>query len=510
MTIMSYHVYPVLPWEDTCEDYQVKINGVPVELNTARVSNQPFNRRWPGHQRQKSQTELINFLSMEMDEPVTFEITPKEPFETVIIRPLSLGIQPEIIDGTITFTLEKPAFLTVEPYGINRALHIFADPVSEYDVDFEDENVIYFGPGEHEAGTIEMKSGQTLFLDEGAVVYACVHGIDVENVKILGRGILDNSHNHEVILYEENLTKNTMQSNNAKRQHTIQFEFSENIQVDGITIRDSLVYNFRMICCDGIHVSHAKVIGSWRYNTDSFNMHNSKNVLIEHCFFRSFDDAICVKGMDFYRKENVEQIVYDFTHHNGKVYDTCENVHARNCTIWSDYSQAFTIGAETQAEEICNVLFEDCDVIHFNCCILDCHNLHWADVHDITYQNIRVEYDDVILTPQGQTSDDHVYENANPNWTPYLIAMRSYAHPEYTYGSNRAGSNHDILMKDIYIYGKHRPKAKFLGRDEEHKTKDITIENLYWNGRPVTDWSEFELEWEEEFTENIQLIFTDK
>ena len=35
--------------------------------------------------------------------------------------------------------------------------------------------------------------------------------------------------------------------------------------------------------------------------------------------------------------------------------------------------------------------------------------------------------------------------------------------------------------------------------------KDVIIENLYWNGRLVTDWSEFILEWNKEFTENIIL-----
>lgn len=78
---MAFNIYPVIKTENQCEDYKVKINGKQVELNTARVSAVPFNRRWSGHQRGPEQTELINFLSCASDEPLTFEITPKNPFE---------------------------------------------------------------------------------------------------------------------------------------------------------------------------------------------------------------------------------------------------------------------------------------------------------------------------------------------------------------------------------------------------------------------------------------------
>ena len=507
---MRTHVYPVQKWEDTCEDYAVKVNGSPVQLHTARASCQPFNRRWPGHQRQKSQTELINFLSMEMDEPVTFEITPKESFEKVTIRPLSLGIQPEIENGTIRFTLEKPAFVTVEPYGRYRALHIFADPISAYGVNPDDENVIYFGAGEHDVGHIELQSNQTLFIDEGAVVYACVHAIDADNIKIIGRGILDNSRNKAQILFEANADGNATMVRNAIRKHTIVLEYCTGVEIDGITIRDSLLYNIRPWACTDIRIANVKVIGSWRYNSDGFDIHNCRNMLVENCFLRTFDDSICVKGFDYYNAENVEEAVYKASHRNGKCYDVCENIRVRNCNIWSDYSQPFPIGAETQAEEIRDIVFEDCDVIHLSCGCLDCHNIHYADVHDILYQNINVEYDDVIPYPMRQVNDDHVYEGADKHFTPWLISVRTYQHFEYSHGCDKVGISRDITFRNIRIFGKHPPKAMFRGHDAEHKSKDITIENLYWNGRPVTDWSEFELEWEEAFTENIRLIYTGK
>ena len=49
---MSYSVYPTVSVEPACCDYRVTVNGKEVTTNTARVSAMPFNRRWPGHQRQ--------------------------------------------------------------------------------------------------------------------------------------------------------------------------------------------------------------------------------------------------------------------------------------------------------------------------------------------------------------------------------------------------------------------------------------------------------------------------
>ena len=53
-----YKIYPVTKTEIVCEDYEVYVNGEKVELNTARVSAYPFNRRWPGHKRQNPRRSL--------------------------------------------------------------------------------------------------------------------------------------------------------------------------------------------------------------------------------------------------------------------------------------------------------------------------------------------------------------------------------------------------------------------------------------------------------------------
>lgn len=485
---MSLNIYHVTQGDLYHDDYEVWVNDQKVALDTARVSLVPFNRRWPGHQRQIDQSELINFLSMATDEPLNFRIRPKKPFDKVTIRPLSLGIEPIVSeDGEISFTLDKPAYFTVEPYCRENALHLFVDPIAEYKVDVNSPDVIYYGAGAHEVGDIVLTSNQTLFIDEGAVVYGCIKAIDAENIKIIGRGILDNSHNKEIILFEANVANNFAAVNNATRQHTIQLEYCTNVEIEGITIRDSLVYNIRPIGCENLNISNVKIIGCWRFNSDGIDMHNCLNVVIDNCFLRTFDDSICVKGFDCYYEGDVEEAVHNAMYRNGKSYDIFANVRVRNCTIWNDWGKCLEIGAETRGEEIYDVVFEDCKIIHVTHSVLDCYNVDYADVHDITYRNIDVEYDDVIPCPACQRDDDHSYSSSSLDFSPSLISALVQYHAEYSAGGTRRGRNRRLLFENIRYYGRHKLTFKFNGYNEEYRCEDITIKNIFVNGRPLRE-----------------------
>ncbi len=238
---MSVKIYPAAPEKESCADYRVLVNGREVPLQTARVSAYPFNRRWPGHQRQIEQTELCNFVAFAMSGETEITVIPLHPFSAVHIRPRSLPASSTVgADGVITIRLREPACFTVEPYGTRHALHIFADPMPAYDVGGGE--VLYFGAGEHDAGTIELHSGQTLFLEEGAVVYATVFAQDAENIRILGRGILDNSKNTEKILFEANVSGNNTDCGNALREHAVTLIGCKNVEIDGIILRNSLLF----------------------------------------------------------------------------------------------------------------------------------------------------------------------------------------------------------------------------------------------------------------------------
>lgn len=505
---MSLKIYPITKSDPVHDGYSVKINGKEVELHTARVSSVPFNRRWPGHQRSVDQTELINFISLEADEPLNFEITARDEFEKVEIRPVTLDVKPQLSDNkNIAFTVNSPAYFTVEPYGRQNALHVFVDPISNYNIDKRSDAVIYFGKGEHDVGMIHLQSNQTLFIDEGAVVYACVRAIDAENIKIIGRGILDNSKNKAKILFEASEDNNSAPVNNAIREHTIQLEYCTNIKIEGITIRDSLVYNIKPVACKNIDISNVKIIGCWRYNSDGIDMHNCENVKIDNCFIRTFDDSICVKGFDCFYEGDIEKAVHAAMYRNGKSYDIFKNVRISNCVIWNDWGKSLEIGAETRGEEIYDIVYDNCRIIHVTGRVLDCMNVDYAHVHDVTYQNITIELDDVIPPMITQKTEDQKYENNDTDYAPFVLSSQILYHKEYSAKGERRGKNTDFTYKNIQIYGRQTPKFDFSGYDEEHKVANVTAKEIYLNGKPIGN-DEYTLK-ANEFSENINIIITE-
>ena len=306
----------------------------------------------------------------------------------------------------------------------------------------------------------------------------------------------------EQILFEYNAKNNDSAIKNAKRLHTVQIEYCTNIEIEGITIRDSLVYNIRPIACKNLNISNVKIIGCWRYNSDGIDMHNCENVFIDNCFIRTFDDSICVKGFDCYQEGDVEAAVKAAMYRGGKAYDVFRNVRVKNCTIWNDWGKCLEIGAETRAEKICDVIFENCDVIHVSGPVLDSDNIDYAEVYDIVYRNINVEYDDIIYTPMIQADDSATYVNRDENYKPWLICVITSYHHEYSAGGTRRGKSHDITFENIHLYGKQVPSMYFEGFDEDHKTKDITVKNIYHNDKLVTEFSPENFV-KKDFTENI-------
>ena len=503
---MSVKVYKVTKTADICEDYEVFVNGERVELNTARVSAYPFNRRWPGHQRQKEQTELINFLSLEADEEFELKIVPKIPSLNLRIRPKTLDAEARIFaNGEIV--MRSPGNVgqfTVEPYGRNKALHVFVDPVSDYKIDPNDKNLIYFGAGEHDVGNIYLKSGQTVFIDEGAVVYATIFGIHVENVKIIGRGILDNSRNLEVELFEANVDNNDAAVENVLREHTVNLVGCKNIEIDGITIRDSLVYNIDSMSCENVHINNIKIIGCWRFNSDGIHFSNCSDCSLTNSFVRTYDDSICVRGFANYE--------YDRFLNDEKEEDlsfVCQNIIVKNCVVWNDWGKNLQVGTETFAKEIKGIVFEDCKLIHLTGIAMAMWLVDNAHISDVTFRSITVENDDYLLKQCIQGSDSQVYSDTYD--TDHGGCLANFAisqHFEYSLIKTREelGKISGVTLEDIHLHSMQKPLFYFFGENPNSPCENITVKNVYWNGERIHEDLFYRQCAAHEFTSGIKYI----
>lgn len=457
---------------DLIKPYKVYINEKPILIERARVSRFPFNRNWPGYQRALDQTEITGFVSFDVTGEMNIKIECDFDFNEVTVRPLSLNIKPKTEDKVISFTIDKPCQAVVEFDGISGALHLFADPKENYPIPSND--VIYFGPGEHDVGRIDLQSGQTVYIDKGATVYGEVFAIDAENVKILGKGILDHSKQTSFQIDNDFI--------DPLRPSPIVFRYCKNVEIKGITVRDPFFLAVRPIACENVVIDNIKVIGCWRYNSDGIDLINTRHAKIKNCFVRSFDDSLCLKG--FCGPFACEM------YHNGKTYDIMEDVVFSNCVVFNEWGKALEVGIDLCASEIKNCRFENCDVIHACGVAMDISNVDYAKVHDITFENIRVEHGITAHRPQIQDNEDSVYEGENSDHLPLLMQCNIFFSEEYSTIKDKHGKIHDVNFKDIKVYSPRMLPSVFSGKDKEYKVSRVNIENLYLNGNKITDMKE--------------------
>ena len=441
------------PGETLCEDYALRVNGQPVPVCSCRVSAVPFNQVWPGYQRPIDQTELAGFAHWGMSGPMSVEILSKRSFTNTVVRPGSSEVRPIVRGRTIAFALVKPGQVTVELDGPHRALHLFADP-PEADVPKSDgAGMRYFGPGIHRPGKIQLKSGETLYVAGGAVVYTAVEARGAAGVRILGRGIIDTSE------YERD-----------QGGGCIRLTDCSDVKIEGVILRDPDVWCLSAFGCRNVEIANVKLVGLWRYNADGIDICNSQDVVIRNSFVRAFDDAIVLKGLNWGQGGFHEKPV--------------RNVRVHNNVIWCDWGRALEIGAETSAPEIADVRFQDCDIIRTTHIAMDIQCGDRALIHDIRYENIRVETDDVCPAPRMQSSRDERYvEKPNDEYVPNLLVIVIGKNP-YSQDSER-GNVRDVTYADVSVTGRRAPRSSFNGLDAQHTVQEVTIDNLRLNSKPA-------------------------
>ncbi len=448
--------------EKPCEVY---IDNHKEKIDIARVSRFPLNRHWPGYQRSREQSELCGFVSFDADRKREIRIVCDFQFEAVTVRPISLGISPKIIGNEIYFTVYNPCQAVVEFDDRHGALHLFANPPEDKAL-LSTEKILYFPKGEHHVGRIVLQSNQTVYIEEGAVVYGEIFAEDAENICIAGRGILDQS--------EQESFEASGDFIDPDRPSPIEIRYSKNVTIRDIVVRDPFFLAVRPICCENVIIDNIKVLGCWRYNSDGIDLINCRHGQIKNCFVRSFDDSLCLKGFCFPYAEQ--------TYHNGKAYDTMDDVVFENCVVWNEWGKALEVGVDLCAKEIKNCAFVNCDVIHASFAAMDISNHDYAVVHDIKFENIRVECTANEPTPLMQTEENEVFHGENQGHYPYLFHVAVEFSNEYSSKGEKRGIIHDILFRNIQVFSPKLPPSLTHGYSEKYDVSRVRFDQITWNG----------------------------
>lgn len=459
--------------------FTATVDGENAPAKAIRVSAYPYNYGWPGHQRPEEQSEDSAYIAFESDKPVRLSVKPGREFCEAVVRPLSKGIKPEREGGGLVFTLEHPGQYSLELDGHHNNLHIFFDAPREY----AEDGVIYYGPGVHNTGVVRLYSGDTVVIDRDAVVVGGFFAVDAENVKITGKGVIDgryeNRTNDTLLLavdvqtwghidhgaegFMKFMKRTDLMTGNIKLYNC------RNCVIEGIICVDSAAWAVSCYACSDLHIDGIKEVGQWKYNTDGIDLMNCRDVLVENCFLRNYDDCMVLKGIKGWDGEDLY------------------NITMRNLVIWCDWGRALEIGAETCADEYHGILFEDCDVIHAVFSMLDIQNGDRAYVHDVTFDNIRCEFTKYQQQDVLQTDMTVPYPDPQPAYQPRLIFIHGYTGQWSKDGI--PGKTSDILFRNIMVYpdtGMTAPEIDICGFSEGHGVERVTFDGIFMNGKRLT------------------------
>lgn len=479
----TYHEKSLYPFkEELSQDYRIYIGGEEVPVYTCRVSEFSFNTVWPGypgHQRPVDQTVPASFVNIVADEDVTIDVEPLIPCEKVLLKPYCKGVIPEKLGNRYRLTLQQDGAYVFMCGDHRRCMYLFKSaPIT---CDDPSSVTHYFGPGIHFTGRITLHDNESVYVDKDALVYGCVFAKGVKNVRVFGNGIFDDSMEERVgnFCYE------------AYTNGNIKFYECENVKVDGVGFKNSATWCVNLFGCRNVCLDGIKVFGQWRYNSDGIDIVNSQNIEIRNSFVHSFDDTITIKGIDSY-----------------KDIDNC-HIHADNCVLWCDWGKTCEIGLETMCREYYDISFTNCVILRAGNTALDIQHGDCAEIHDIRFTDIEVEYNAFDNPPVYQKTEDQVFELENEFYIPNLVSVRNYLFktPESiklwglydgelpNMDGLHPGCVHDIVVDRVNVWyddalprnedGSYQIPIVIKVDREGTEYENISINNVSVNGEPV-------------------------
>ena len=416
--------------------------------------------------------ELHSFSEVYLDEgeDFTFNIrltSADFKIKNAICLPESLGVSAACSDGTMTASISDFGIYTFLFNGASQA-HAYTLFVRErvdedaeiaaYKAQYGEENVYVVEKGliETPYACFAGENDYVVYMKQGAYVLA-QHGYDImseedennciepeamglnalgltrfpfvnfyncDNIKFVGRGVLDLSHL------------------DRRERRGVVFTQCKNIEVEGIKIVNSPEWSFITYLCDNFSIKDVDIFG-YRQNSDAFAICNSTNGTIENCFARSGDDLFDVKTI------------------GGPLDSKAENITFTSCVAWGGKARCYGIHGEVN-RPIKNITFKDSAVI----------------CRDATWNNNRIASLAVIVELAEGSIDGVTFDNIeifrdDGRAMACVVFTEEIGDMETTPIYNFTADN--IVFKNITYNA--AMKSKFSAANETN-TMNVTVENV--------------------------------
>lgn len=380
---------------------------------------------------------------------VRVEVTPlKVTPKSVVVRPLAKHYPHKIEGGKIILYLDEGDQATIEVNGDEDIpIFLFANPLETNKPSPADSGVHYYAAGKiyDLQPKVKIASGETLYIEGGAIVKGAFDVKGTDNITIAGYGILDD-------FYVK-----------AENQSLWSFKVWEcnNVKVDGLTVCNMYGWSCAFLEVNDLDINNFKVIAPYNEYNDvgvdngGIDLLGCQRAKCINSFAYAHDDGILVKA----RKWNYGAPVKD------NLFE--------NCIAWTvGGGNSFEIGYELH-DGVEDVTFRNIYALHsgtrdmaYRRGAVTIHNATAGTVKNIKYENVHIE------DPK--------------EFGIYISLLKS----EYGIGTGiewGPGIIRDVSFKNVYFYKEPVRGHQINGlNNDANKVRNITFDNLQICGKKIT------------------------
>lgn len=376
------------------------------------------------------------FVNVEAGGPVRLRIRALDgrDLRVATIRPARAPAKVVSRNGAeMTIEVAGPCKFAVETDDVTKrgALMVFVNrPVAPPE---DGPKVKRFGPGIHRVpgGLVRLGDGETLYLEKGAVLQSAVSARG-RDIRICGLGVIDVSHYPHTWGSE------------GRQYSLVHLAHCRDVTMEDVTIRGSYHWTIYPEASDGVTIRNVKICGDRCNNDDGIDVSNARDVLIDDCFIRTQDDCLAVKGINT---------------RNGP----CERLAVTNCVLWADFARIVAVGHESNASHMSDLLFADCDVLHFTRPVFIVQPCDGMAISNVVFRDVRVHLD-------GRTGAEHVF-----NFQPISGFSKE----------KKFGSVSDIEVFDVAFEGQRRKLTANIKGQASNPVRNISVRRVTMNGEPL-------------------------
>ncbi|MCF0069713.1 hypothetical protein LZD49_04465 [Dyadobacter sp. CY261] len=362
---------------------------------------------------------------------------------SVQVRPLSRNIATKLEGKTVRFKLDSAGQYSVERKGTahfkDDVIFIFANRPEVNPPVLTNTDVIHLKPGIHQQH-IDLKSGQTLYLEAGAVLFGSINVWDAENVKITGSGT--------VVYYGPQSEDHDDGWKHQKNWHPMTTHNVKGLTVSGITfVGRSRTWSIQTHTTSDAVFDNIKIlaVNPQNINGDGIDWYGGGRARVSNSLIRSMDDCFA-----FFTEDSSKDMWGESKTTSGEVKD----IKIENCVLWTTLANIFRIGFNGQELTTDNIVLKNVDIIHVS-------KGQWYAPWSLF----------CMVSPNSKGKARHTNYHAEKLRFEEPIALFGLQNPEAVFSK--------IVLKDISVNGDAVPSVV------NGQISDLEFDNVTSAGRPI-------------------------